>query len=355
MKILTTTLHAIDNCGSCLQAYALQQHLLSLGHQNEIIDYRPDYARNNGNPLKNFIKSIVFHKQMKERWRVFDTFVKEHLILTSQTFSSYEEVKRSNLEADVFVTGSDQVWNDYFPCGRDPVYYLSFTDKKKISYAASVGRSLTESAGLDTLCDKIRDFDAVSVREKNTPAELAKKGISATWVCDPTLLHKKDFYEKIMHSKETVEYLLVYLTEKSELLDEVIRKYREEKNGKVIYVGSFLNRCDCDVNYTDVGPREFVGLIANASMVIAGSYHALLFSCIFQKEFVILPYKNNARMEQFLDYIECKKRYLSDGVNENTLETIEWQMINDKIDELVDKSKDWLNNRLYEDGTETND
>lgn len=346
MRSLTTTLHAIDNCGSCLQAYALQQHLIALGHQNEIIDYRPDYARNNGNPLKHFIKSIIFHKSMKERWKVFDSFVKEYLRLTPQQFHSFEEVSKADLQADVFVTGSDQVWNDYFPCGRDPVYYLAFTYKKKISYAASVGRSPLTENDLDVLCEKIKDFDAVSVRERSTPAELIPKGIDATWVCDPTLLLARENYENIMITKETGEYLLVYLTEKSEMLDNVIRTYREKKNGKVVYVGSFLNRCDCDVNYTDVGPREFLGLIANASMVIAGSYHALLFSCIFQKEFIILPYKNNARMEQFLDYIECKGRYLSDSANADELEPVDWSIVADKIGMLVEQSKDWLNGNL---------
>ena len=346
MKILTTTLHAIDNCGSCLQAYALQQYLISLGHQNQIIDYRPDYARNNGNPFKSFVKNIVFYKRMKERWQVFDSFVKDYLILTPQHFHSYKDIKGANLRADLFVTGSDQVWNDYFPCGRDPVYYLSFTEQKKISYAASVGRSPIAKDGLDILCEKIKDFDAISVRERSTPDELASKGIESTWVCDPTLLHPKGTYEKIMVSKEKGEYLLVYLTEKSEMLDEFIRKYREKKNGRVVYVGSFLNRCDCDVNYTDVGPREFLGLIANASMVIAGSYHALIFSCIFQKEFAILPYKNNARMEQFLEYIECNHRYISRAEVPGEIKSIDWNNVSDKIDVLVEQSKDWLNKSL---------
>lgn len=346
MKTLTTTLHAIDNCGSCLQAYALQQYIVSLGHENEIIDYRPPYARNNGKPLKNFIKQIVFGKQMKAHWEVFDNFVKEYLTLTEKTYTSVKEIRKANLQADVFVTGSDQVWNDYFPCGNDPVYYLDFTTGKKISYAASVGQSPISQDSLEILCDKIKDFSAISVREPGTPAELKALDIDATWVCDPTLLHKKETYEKIMVSKETEEYLLVYLTEKSELLDAVIQKYREETDGKVIYVGSFLNRCDCDVNLTDVGPREFVGLIANASKVIAGSYHALLFSCIFGKEFVILPYKNNARMEQFLDYVECKKRYISDMKMYEDMGPIDWNNVHEKVEVLTNKSKDWLRRNL---------
>jgi len=346
MKTLTTTLHAIDNCGSCLQAYALQQYIVSLGHENEIIDYRPSYARNNGKPLKNFIKQIVFGKQMKAHWEVFDRFVKDYLTLTSKTYTSIKQIRKDNLQADAFVTGSDQVWNDFFPCGNDPVYYLDFTKGKKISYAASVGQSPISQDSLELLGNKIKDFTAISVREPGTPAELKELDVDATWVCDPTLLHAKETYEKIMVSKETGEYLLVYLTEKSELLDAVIKKYREETGGKVIYVGSFLNRCDCDVNLTDVGPREFVGLIANASKVIAGSYHALLFSCIFGKEFVILPYKNNARMEQFLDYIGCKGRYLTNEKGMSSLEDIQWDDVREKIDTLVKQSQEWLEQNL---------
>ena len=43
MKILTITCHDVYNFGASLQAYALQHYLEELGHEVEIINYRPGY------------------------------------------------------------------------------------------------------------------------------------------------------------------------------------------------------------------------------------------------------------------------------------------------------------------------
>ena len=348
MKILTTTLHSIDNCGSCLQAYALQQFVLQEGHENEIIDYRPDYAKNNGAPLKYFIKKIIFGKAIKRREQIFQEFVDNYLCVTKQRFHTYGEVKEANLQADVFVTGSDQVWNPYFPCGRDSVYYLEFTSGKKISYAASIGKNPIPENELDYVAEKVKDFSAISIREKSSVNFLKSKNLNAEWVCDPTLLFDKSFYEKIIIKKDIQKYILVYLVEKSELLDSILDYYKNEQGYKIVYVGSFLNRCKCDVNYTDVGPREFLGLISGAEFVLAGSFHALIFSCIFQKEFAILPYKNNARMEEFLQQFDLYDRYISDISDLNKVTPISWNALGEKMDIFIGKSKKWLKRNIEE-------
>lgn len=326
MKVLTLTLHYIDNCGSCLQAYALQQFLIQHGYDTELIDYRPQYLINNGRPLKHFIKKIIFGKKMKKHWNVFQDFLKYYR-LTDTTYTNYSKLKKNPPKGDVYIVGSDQVWNRSFPCGRDDAYYLDFVaDGRKMSYAASMGKNSTPIKELEAVGKRIRDFQFVSVREEISVKELLHVGCkNIHWVCDPVLLQDKEFYEKIAVHSEKGKYALIYLTPQSQMLDRLVHHLRTEKGYRIIYVGSFLNRCDCDVNYTDVGPREFLGLIMDAEFVVAGSFHATVFSHIFQKNFVTLPYQNNARMVQFLELTHLTERFLqSEDEMENAMCPIDY-------------------------------
>ena len=348
MKILTLTLHYIDNCGSCLQAYALQQFLIKNGYDTELIDYRPQYLINNGRPLKHFIKKIVFGKKMKNHWKIFDEFL-GYYKLTDRTYKKYSELKKNPPKADAYIVGSDQIWNRSFPCGRDEAYYLDFVEEgKKLSYAASLGKENTPKRELEEIESRIDNFDFVSVREEVSVRELQSVGCKAvTWVCDPVLLHEKSFYEKLAVRTETEKYALVYLIPQSELLDKLIQFLRKEKGYKIVYVGSFLNRCDCDVNYTDVGPKEFLGLIKNAEFIVAGSFHATVFSHIFEKDFVTLGYQNNARMTQFLELTGLTDRYLqSEDAIVKVMDRIDYCIPLQKLESFRNKSAESLLNVL---------
>lgn len=346
MKTLTITLHSIDNCGSCLQAYALQQFLLQSGVENEIIDYRPAYGRNNGKPMKHFIKKIVFGSAMKKRMQVFDDFVRDYMKLTPKTYYKYSELQSAGLQADVFITGSDQVWNDSFPCGRDDAFYLKFVNKgRKISYAASVGRVLETKEDIENLRGRIQDFDAVSVREASSADMLSQNGVPTVHVCDPVLLHGKELYEPFIQQNGLEEYILVYLIPKSNLLDQVLKKVKEAYGCKVVYVGSFLNRCECDVNLTDVGSKEFVTLIANAKFIVAGSFHATVFSCIFHKEFVTLPYANNARMKEFLKLVGMEERFV-EKAGDFSRQAADWTAVDAVIGEMRRASGEWIVSKI---------
>lgn len=348
MKVLTLTLHYIDNCGSCLQAYALQQFLMQHDYDTELIDYRPGYLINNGRPLKHFIKKIVFGKKMKKRWEVFDDFL-PYYKLTDRTYTKYSKLKKNPPQGDVYIVGSDQVWNRSFPCGRDEAYYLDFVSAgKKMSYAASMGKDATPLEELEAIKSRIEDFEFVSVREEISVKELHGVGCKdVSWVCDPVLLQPKTFYEKLAVHLEKEKYALIYLIPQSELLDQLIRYLKTKKGYKIVYVGSFLNRCDCDVNYTDIGPREFIGLIMDAELVVAGSFHATVFAHIFQKNFVTLPYQNNARMVQFLELTNLSERYLqSEEEIEKVMSSIDYEIPLQRLEEFRSQSAELLLNAL---------
>ena len=151
MQIKTITCHDVYNHGASLQAYALQTYLESLGHHVEIIDYKPDYLSSEyklwvvANPVydKPFIRLLYLMVKLPNRLyslkrkKAFDSFTKNYLKLTNHRFETYDQLNEAGLDADVFIAGSDQIWNTFLPNGTDPAFYLDFTPKtsKRISYA----------------------------------------------------------------------------------------------------------------------------------------------------------------------------------------------------------------------------
>ncbi len=343
MNTKTITIHALDNCGSGLQAYALQQFLINSGIDNEIIDYRPWYIYNNGRPLdwKFFVKRLLFWRKLKLRRKVYDAFIEKYLKVTSKVYKTHSELKKANLKADCFIAGSDQIWNSYFECGKDLAYYLSFVgNQRKVSYAASLGRTEFEPEKLEFMKKWVQAFNLVTVREGSAVSVLDSIGIKSERVCDPTFLLEAHQYREHKIEVYKGDYILVYLTEASELLDKALQILAAKYSAKIVYVGSFLNRCKCDVNLTDVGPWEFIGLIDNARFVIAGSFHASVFSCILNKSFAVLPYENNIRMEELLNSFNLKSRFIR---KEEDLKILDQEISEEEFLHIYEMIGKWRN------------
>ena len=143
MKINTLTTYDVYNYGASLQAYALQQYLINLGHHVEIINYQPDYLTRKYdykwvNPesklsryaLTRFVYRIMKYLQRKTtmgRKRVFDEFNHQVLKETATKYTSCDAICQNPPQADLYLVGSDQVWNVFYEAGRDPVFYLDLS------------------------------------------------------------------------------------------------------------------------------------------------------------------------------------------------------------------------------------
>ena len=154
MRIKTITCHDVYNSGASLQAYALMRYLEELGNEVEIIDYKPDYLNNHyklgiiANPKyeKNLMLKMIY-LTLKFPGRVlalrkkikYDHFRDNYLKVTKKRYISNSELKNNPPEADIFICGSDQIWNSKFNNGKDPAFYLDFAPQGKIkaSYSAS--------------------------------------------------------------------------------------------------------------------------------------------------------------------------------------------------------------------------
>ena len=117
MKIGIITIHYGVNYGSALQAYALTRFLNENGFDAEIINYIPKRYRITpyfSSSKKNYLLKIVFiiarapilflHR------KVFYDFLKKYVPL-SKLYKTDDKIYKENFKYDVFITGSDQVWN----------------------------------------------------------------------------------------------------------------------------------------------------------------------------------------------------------------------------------------------------
>ncbi len=318
MKTLTITLHDTDNCGSSLQAFALQTFLLDNHIENEIINYVPSYTKNNGNALKYFVKNIIYFKYIQNRNKKFKNFKIKYLKITKDKYKNFEDLKNANFECDCLITGSDQLWNSSYQCGNDPAFYLNFDNMhKKIAYAVSVGKSNIEQNNLNIIKENVKNFNWISVREGTTVEQLKPlfPSIEIDYVCDPVLLNEATKYDEIKSDRIIKEdYVLVYMAQipNTEIINNIIKKVREKYNMKVVLIGSYRNRCDSDIHMRDVAPGDFLSLIYYATYIISNSFHATMFSMIYQKDFLsILPDKNGARIKEILDKVGLNNNYIT--------------------------------------------
>ena len=209
-KIGVITILQVNNYGAELQAFALCHKLNQLGYNTEIINYlfykNPGFKSTKGSqpfikldfkqkmketlyPYFKKIKSIPYATQKNIRDKKFSDFHTQYNRLTAP-INTFEKLYKANLDYDVFLVGSDQVWNPNTNTNIEP-YFLTFADKSKLklSYASSFGVSKIPTIYHEKYRDLIGNLDAIGVREK-TGVSIVKDitDKNATWVLDPTLL-----------------------------------------------------------------------------------------------------------------------------------------------------------------------
>lgn len=340
MKISLITIHDIgNNYGSTLQSSALYRYLINLGYRVELVDYRPQYQSR----LRSIAVNLLFYFNYQKRKNSFFEYYRSSMDLTRK-YSDFGSLCKHPPQADIYMVGSDQVWNLSFPCGRDGAYYLDYIDSlNKISYASSLGR-IFSFAELDLLKKNIRHFAHVSVRENYSKEQLLSVGVNAKYVLDPVFLLNRDEYAGDMTSPPCTNYLLVYAVNKDRLIDLVSSKIASELNLKVVLIGGFAKKIKCDYFYRSAGPREFLGLVANADYVLTSSFHGAAFSLIFEKQFsVILPKINSLRIVDLINSLGMEERVIGSFDDYKTHKTIiDYNKVRQKLNPLIAESKNYL-------------
>lgn len=348
-KISIITIHSIYNYGSALQSYATQCFLEKLGYDAELIDYRPDYDKTFIRKIKNCGIKLLFPKTYFIRARKYFKFHKNNMNLSKRKYKNYKELCNNPPKADIYLSGSDQIWNTYFPCGKDRAYTLEFIkNEKKIAYSSSIGRDDMSIDDLKQLAERIKDYKWISMREKSGVRQLAKVGVEAVDVCDPVFLLSADYYKKIQVKPNIGKYILVYSVHQSPDLSEIVQLIKKKLGLNVVLVGDIPIKCYHDISKKDSGPLEFIGLINGAEYIITNSFHCVAFSLILQKQFLpVAPKVNASRVTNILEIGKIQD-ILVETVKDlpEKLINIDYEKVSFYINEYAKQSAEKLKNAL---------
>lgn len=372
MKTGTITFHAPNNNGSFLQAYALQKIITGECHvDNEIIDfYSEQQARQYsvfrkphsvGDIGRNLI-SLAHYSKLYERHIRFEQMRNEHFILSKRCITE-KQVYDAIDPYDVIVCGSDQIWNTVARDYSD-VYFMVRGNKRRISYAASFGSHI-ESVDLDRIKKNIEGVSHISVRETAGKTLLNKilPDKTVQMVCDPTLLLKKEEYEKLIRAEEGMKepYIFLYTINYSEEVLTVAKRLSQELGIPVYaaFTGYSCVRCrkyGIKVLY-DVGPAQFLWLMKNAEFTCSNSFHGIAFSIIFEKRFCRPTQvdENNElciddRIDGLLLQLNLNDRTVSvnDACTEVIQSPIDYGIVREKLDGIREEGIEYLKRALFE-------
>ncbi len=335
MKINIITCHNVYNYGASLQAFALQHYLEQRNMDVEIIDFRPWFQRGRYDlfylpkvnrsykytqwcpPLRFLVGPIVNAHKLRTFGRKirFDRFTKEYLRLTPQQYHDSETLREVPPEADLYIAGSDQIWNPDMYNGHEPAYFLDFGKQttKRISYAASFGIDHIKQHDCEFIKKNLLHFDAISVREKTGLDILKRIGIkNAVHVVDPVFLLTAPQWSNLTKTASQIKipnynYILLYDFVNDHKIGSFVKMCAKQTGMQILSVNDYRSIPYADQNINNAGPWEFISLIEHANIVISNSFHATAFSCIFNKEFYTFPLNTQQNSSRMTDLLSCAK------------------------------------------------
>ncbi|MDE7300360.1 MAG: polysaccharide pyruvyl transferase family protein [Lachnospiraceae bacterium] len=323
MKIGIMTINSAYNYGCVLQAWSLQRFLEKEGHEAAIINYRIPEIDNvyrlfqSRERFKNTALNTCYNGARRLKFRLtqgprirkaqkFEHFINE-VMNTTKVYGSFRQLQeeRAGEEYDVLVTGSDQVWNGTITKGMKPAYFLAFdtSGKKKLAYAASIGKTELMNAERDFFRRHLREYSSIGVREQSAKQLLSPlTDRPVTVVLDPTLLLSREDFDGLKQpSRYRKPYIFVHVIGKDARLIKIVAQVSEQTGLPVVQnrmKKQFTNELG---RFADAGPEEFLGLVEGAELVITNSFHATVFSIVYERNFITIPHRRYPeRMENLL-------------------------------------------------------
>lgn len=370
MKAGIITFSSAYNYGAVLQVYAMQEYLKNLGLEVDVINHRPKEIDNvyklynvsgKGNKwIKRAKKINKFIKiNVSQRWKIkkkdnFEYFI-NNVLHTTKPYATLSDIQKDFLQYDVLIAGSDQIWNTEITKGFKPAYFLEFGNKdaRRISYAASLGRDDLPEEFVVFYKRYLENFDFISVREeamKEILKPVTDKPI--TCVVDPTMLLDKETYDKVKIDTKFKgkDYIYVHFIGKDEKTYEIADKMSRILNLPIVHnreKGLFENELSGQFNER---PEQFISVIDNAKYVITNSFHATVFSIIYEKDFITIPHaKRPARMQNLLSKLGLSNHLIEDVRIMPKIDTlkIDYKIVKKKLLEARKESIEFLNNAIY--------
>lgn len=341
MRIGILTIHDSPNYGASLQCFALWKYLTDEGYDCEVIDLHrpgahPDYAPSRRfkrcRPLhesliaklkrivKRFVgqkpQSILYYNMVtKKKFEEFNSLYKK-----SKPFTNIDAFYKNPPQYDVYIAGSDQLWNPTQIYCIEP-YFLTFVQggkKKKISFSTSIGITELTSIEKKKFKEWLKDFTAISVRERQ--AKLLLESFverEVEQISDPTFLLTPFSWHSLANMPKSQEpYILYFALHLDKDLLNYCKKISEE-SGLHLYVLNQTQPEPIDNSYLAIknaGPKDFIGYIENANIVITDSFHGTVFSIIMGAKnfysYISSGNKRGSRIEDLLELYSLKNHIL---------------------------------------------
>lgn len=367
-KIGIITLSASDNCGSLLQCYALKKLLEPYGDV-EVINFSSksshkiyDIPKLN---LKYFLRLIRKPKERKRYLRLlnskkaYNSFRTKHLNIKGKEIFP-EELYKIKDKYDIFVAGSDQIWNVRM-VDFDEAFFLGWTNKKKVAYAPSLGESdIRVSDNYKQIIKWINDFKYLSVRE-----EIGKKCLdeisnsNALKLPDPTLvLEEKSWKSLVGEPLIKGEYIFYYSWAYCEDCQLNLVKKEAERLKLPVIVIDARKWADKDEKYYGFtlskheGPLAYLNLMYYAKQVYVESFHGMVFAYIFKKNFYLLDTNKDLneldkRLKDFVNLLKTQDRIMTiyNYKNIDFNKNFEYST-NETLEKLKIKAKEYIKNSM---------
>lgn len=335
MNIAITTWHSGPNAGTFFQLYGLYKYLKERGHHVEVINYRhvkKDYISRGAfyfisQPFallhrkmkrKKIAKqyaeiNVLFADQLKVRDKRFEKMYKE--IAFTETVITDEDFAKLNARFDIFIVGSDQLWN---PSMLNRRYFLDYVEpgKIKVAYCPSMGSGTVLKYQRKIFQQYVKSFDYVATRELRLKEILTPLiPIPVSHLLDPSMLYSREKYREMAHLPEQFEagkYLLCYFMPRNDFQTEQAYKFAKEKGLELVVMTMhpFSYHVKNAHIYAAAGPREFLGLIDNAATVFTSSFHCTIFSILFHKDLYVFEQSFSSKTDDINHrYIEQLETY----------------------------------------------
>ena len=317
-SIAIVTLYDDSNFGNKLQNYASQTYFQNMGFcvttVVDAVQIKP--ARIYFNPikiLKRIAHFVLQHaglekektkkeKLLAKRRLYIKDFSDEYLDTTSPV--NYRHLPRDFAnQYDYYITGSDQVWHCWKNDRCELEYFLLMfaAPSQRLTIAPSFGFDEFPKKYLKTYKNGLEGFEYLSVREERG-AELIKEltGKEATVLLDPTMLIDTSEWLKILKKPSQYvddKYIFVY----------ALGGFKGEAKEKTCNLASNLGMHVIDVMdvdsdyYIHTRPDEFLYWIHNAQLVVTDSFHASVFSILFNRPFAVTERSDIKGMGSRLD------------------------------------------------------
>lgn len=385
MKIgIITYWSSSDNYGQQLQCFALQKYLKGVGHDAYLIRYMPTSHISLWRRIARSIKyRLLIASEQKEKdkktklicernkllnyKRDFNKFRDKYIQSTGVIYRNIKELRSNPPTADIYICGSDQVWNNRLEDENTAGWFLDFgkPDVKRVSYAASIGREIDNSE-MDRFTHYLKNFNAISVREQKAYALCHQLGFEKSIIAiDPTLLLKSGDYDLIANAAimpivAKKPYVFVYILNirtADEIYWDEFQKSIEKEGLQVRCVSSsgYLPAREMlpGIENEQATIPEWLNLIKYSEYVITTSFHGVVFCLLYHKPFYAVLLNNeyskgNDRIISLLESLDLSFLIISnkESLTQAGFDRIDWVEVDEKIVLLRKKSVHFIDEIL---------